>query len=68
MSMNRIGKFEARKIIGEFDNILIEIFGRNMSDAGITRFEALSAFEETQNVRKAAELAGTRRGLTPIAR
>jgi hypothetical protein len=68
MSMNRIGKFEGRKIVEEFDSVLIEIFGRNMSDAGITRFDALSAFEETQNVRKAAELAGTRLGLVPLAR
>jgi hypothetical protein len=68
MNMNRIGKFEARKIVGEFDDALIEIFGRNMSDARITRFEALSAFEETQDVRKAAELAGTRKGLVPLVR
>lgn len=67
MSINRVGKFEARKIVNEFDSALIELFGVNMSDAGITRFDALAATEETQSVRKAAEMFGTRKGLVPIA-
>ncbi len=66
MAVNRVGKFEARKLIEEFDRALIEIFGVNMSDAGITRMDALSAIEETQNTRKAAEISGTRKGLTPV--
>lgn len=65
MTINRVGKFEARKLIEEFDRTLIELFGRNMSDAGITRMDALSAIEETQDPRKAAEVAGIRKGLTP---
>ena len=66
MEMNRIGKFESRKIVEEFDKALIELFGHNMSDIGISRFDALSLVAETQDARKAAEAAGIRRGLTPI--
>ena len=66
--MNRIGKFESRRIVEEFDKALIELFGRNMSDVGISRFDALSLVGETQDARKAAELAGARRGLVPISR
>jgi hypothetical protein len=67
MSINRVGKFEARRIVNEFDSALIELFGVNMTDAGITRYDALSATEETQCVRKAAEVSGVRKGLVPIA-
>ena len=65
MTINRVGKFEARKLIEQFDQALIELFGLNMSDAGIARMDALSAIEETQDARKAAELLGVRKGLTP---
>ena len=65
MSINRVGKFEARRLIEEFDHALIELFGLNMSDAGITRMDALSAIEEVQDTRKAAEVIGMRKGLTP---
>jgi len=64
MSINRVGKFEARKLIEEFDKALIERFGVNMSDAQITRWDALSAIEEAGDTTKAAELLGTRKGLT----
>jgi hypothetical protein len=67
MSINRVGKFEARKMVDEFDRTLIELFGVNMSDVGITRFDALSAIEETGSIRKAAEAFGVRKGLVPIA-
>ena len=67
MSINRVGKFEARKLIEEFDKSLIERFGVNMSDAGITRLDALTAIEETGSTPKAAELLGIRKGLTPAA-
>lgn len=60
--MNRIGKFEARKIVNEFDATLIELFGVNMSDAGISRHEAISAYNEANCARKAAEIFGQRRG------
>lgn len=66
MSTNRVGKFEARKIVNEFDAALIELFGVNMSDAGISRFDALSAVEETHSARKAAEILGIRKGLAPL--
>lgn len=61
--MNKIGKFEALKIVNEFDRTLIEMFGINMTDARITRYEALAAIEETRSVRKAAEAFGSRLGI-----
>ena len=68
MEMNRIGKFESRKIVEEFDKALIDLFGRNMSDVGISRFDALSLVAEAKDARKAAEQAGLRRGLQPLPR
>ena len=65
MSINRVGKFEARKLIEEFDKALIERYGVNMSDAHITRWDALSSIEEAGETVKAAELLGVRKGLTP---
>ncbi len=47
----------------EFDKALIELFGINMTDARITRYEALSSIEEAQCARKAAELFGSQRGV-----
>ncbi len=67
MNMNGIGKFEMRKIVSEFDATLIELFGVNMTDVGITRHEAVNAFNEQQSARKAAEIYGHRRGLVPQA-
>jgi hypothetical protein len=67
MNMNRIGKFEQREIVNEFDATLIRLFGVNMLDAAITRHEVISAYNEVQCPRKAAELFGFRRGLTPQA-
>ncbi|MBS3935062.1 MAG: hypothetical protein KGZ43_02725 [Sulfuritalea sp.] len=66
MDINRVGKFEALKIVNDFDQALIEMFGLNMTDAHIMRFDALAAFAETGNVKKAAELLGLQRGLRPI--
>lgn len=66
MTLNQIGKFQARKIVQEFDDTLIALYGVNMSDAGISRFDALSAYEETQCARKAAELCGNRKGLALV--
>ena len=63
MNMNRIGKFELREIVNEFDATLIRLFGVNMLDAAITRHEVLNAYNEVQCPRKAAELYGHRRGL-----
>jgi len=61
--MNSIGKFEVRKIVNQFDASLIELFGVNMSDAGISRHEAMNAYTEVNCPRKAAEIFGQRRGL-----
>ena len=61
--VSKVGKFESRRKINEFDSALIELFGTNMTDAGISRFEALSLIDETGDIRKAAELLGNRRGL-----
>lgn len=63
MDMNRIGKFEMRAIVNEFDATLIRLFGVNMLDAEITRCEALNAYNEVRCASKAAEIYGQRRGL-----
>lgn len=63
MNLNKIGKFETLKIVNEFDSALIEMFGINMTDARITRYEVLSSIEETRCVRKAAERFGLQRGI-----
>ena len=61
--VSKVGKFETRRKVNEFDSALIELFGTNMTDAGISRFEALSLIDETGDIRQAAELLGKRRGL-----
>lgn len=63
MDMNRIGKYEMRAIVDEFDSTLIRLYGVNMLDAAITRYEALSAYAEARCPRKAAEIYGMRHGL-----
>lgn len=66
MNINKVGKFEALKIVNEFDSALIELYGINMTDARITRYEALATIEETQCVRKAVERFGAARGMTRL--
>ena len=68
MNLNRVGKFEALKIVNEFDKELIELYGVNMTDAHITRYEVLTSYEETGCAKKAAEIFGSQRGLTPLAK
>ena len=63
MDMNPIGKFEMREILNEFDATLIRLFGVNMLDAAISRYEALEAYSKVRCPRKAAELSGLRLGL-----
>lgn len=65
MEMNRVGKFETRRIINEIDAVLIASYGLNMLDAKITREEAMRAFNETGSTRQAAELCASRHGLAP---
>ncbi len=67
MEMNKIGKFELRQIMKEFDDTLIRLFGVNMLDAKINRYDALDAYNEFGSASKAAEKAGLRRGLKPLA-
>lgn len=66
MDMNKIGKFESLKIINEVDKALIELFGINITDAHITRYEVLSAYEKTGCPRKTAEMFGRARGMKPL--
>lgn len=66
MDMNRIGKFEMRRIVDEFDATLIRLYGVNMLDAAISRYEALGVCDEFSCPRKAAEIAGLRRGLKAL--
>jgi hypothetical protein len=63
MEMNHIGKYEMRAIVDEFDATLIRLYGMNMCDAAITRYEALSACAAARCPREAAELYGMRHGL-----
>lgn len=63
MEMNKIGKFEMREIIKEFDATLMRLYGVNMLDADISRHDALSAYSEVNDVVQAAELCAKRRGL-----
>ena len=68
MTLNNIGKFEMRSIVNEFDANLIELFGLNMTDAGITRYEVITIYNELQSTRQAAETYGLQHGLQPLAR
>ncbi|MCX7898251.1 MAG: hypothetical protein N2441_10315 [Rhodocyclaceae bacterium] len=67
MDMNRVGKFEVRPLIDAFDRALIELYGKNMLDAQISRYEALAAIEEIGDSRQAAEVLGARKGLVRLA-
>jgi hypothetical protein len=67
MDMNRIGKYEMRAIVDEFDATLIRLYGVNMLDAAVTRYEALAAYAETHCARKAAEIYASRHDLKPLA-
>lgn len=66
-NMNRIGKFEMRQIVNEFDSTLIRLYGMNMLDAAISRYDALDAYDEFHCPSKAAEVSGLRRGLRLLA-
>lgn len=66
MNTSAVGKFQVLRVLNEFDNHLIELFGRNMTDARITRYEALAAIESTEGVRLAATMLGLRNGWTPM--
>ncbi len=66
MDTNAIGKFEMRNIVNAFDTELIQLFGLNMLDAHITRYEAIYAYDEFRCPRKTAEAMGVRRGLTRL--
>lgn len=67
MNMSKVGKFESLRIINEFDRALIEMFGINMTDARITRYEVLASLDEAGCAMKAAESFGLMRGMTRIA-
>lgn len=64
MEMTRIGKFEMRRIVEEFDETLIRLYGVNMRDAAISRLDALNLYNEVQCASKAAEICGERLGLS----
>lgn len=66
MDMNRVGKFETLKIMNEFDRALIENYGINMTDARITRYEALAAYEKTGSASEAAALLAEQHGFKPL--
>jgi hypothetical protein len=63
MEMTRIGKFEMRRIVDEFDATLIRLYGLNMRDAAVSRLDALNLYNEVHSASKAAEICGERLGL-----
>lgn len=63
MEMNRVGKYETRRIVNEIDAVLIASYGVNMLDAKITREEALRAFNEAGSASAAAEMCASRHGI-----
>ena len=63
MNMNPIGKFEMRDIVREFESTLIRLYGVNMLDAAISRYEALDIYNEFRCPRTAAAICGLRKGL-----
>jgi hypothetical protein len=63
MEMSKVGKFESLKIVNEFDKALIELYGINMTDARITRYEVLASCSEIGCATKAAEQLGQQRGM-----
>ena len=66
MNMNKVGKFEGLRIVNEFDKALIELYGINMTDARITRYEVLSSYDETGCPRKSAQNFGLSKGIPPL--
>lgn len=66
MEMNRVGKFETRRIVNEIDAVLIASYGVNMLDAKISREEAMRAFNEAGSTREAAELCASRHGIARL--
>lgn len=62
-TFSSIGKFEARKLIAEFDALVIAQYGVNMTDAGITRHEALTAIAAEGSVAKAVGAMGVSKRL-----
>jgi hypothetical protein len=68
MNTSNIGKFQILKTLNDFDSALIELYGLNMTDAHITRYEALAVIESTQGARSAAVLLGEQKGWVPLGR
>jgi hypothetical protein len=65
LDINKVGKFETLKIIN--DKALIEIFGINMTDAKLTRYEVLASYGETGSARRSAEQLGEMRGIKRLS-
>lgn len=65
MTMNPIGKFEMRDVVREFEGTLIRLFGMNMLDAAISRYEALDIYSQVRCASTAAAICGMRKGLCP---
>ncbi len=63
MTINPVGKFEMRAIVSEFESTLIRLYGVNMLDAAISRYEALDIYNEFRCARTAAAICGLRKGL-----
>jgi hypothetical protein len=67
---SNIGKFEGRKLVAEFDALLIQLHGRNMTDAKITRQEAIASITahgpgRSRRSERRARLAASQSRLKP---
>lgn len=64
--MNKIGKFESLSIVNAIDGALIERFGINLTDARVTRYDALAAYTDAGDAIAAADLIAAQRGLSRL--
>lgn len=61
-----VGKLEARRLVTDFDELLIKLYGMNMLDAKIDRGVAISAMTEYENVEEAVVEVAKRRQLKSL--
>lgn len=61
-----VGKLAARKILNDFDDLLIKLFGVNMTDVKLSREEAISLVLEHETVEEAVFFFSMRRQLKPL--
>ncbi len=66
MTTTNIGKFVQREVINDIDSTLIACYGVNMTDAGVTREEALDAYVESGSTIGAVEILCVRHAIRSL--